>query len=285
MTRNALRVALACCLALAAAGICADEASPEQRKSEFQKLPWQRGPLQGKVGDKASIALPEKSAMLPQGQTARFFELTGNLPDPKSTVIVKGRWFAVLWFNEAGYIKDDEKLDPDALLKSLKDRDGPSNEERASHGLPKMYTDGWIVPPHYDARTRWLEWGLRIRADGSGDPIVNYTVRVLGRSGYESVVLVSSPDEMDQDVRELKSMLAGFDFNSGEKYAEFRPGDKVAQYGLGALIVGGAAAAAVKTGFWKVIVGALVAGWKFVLAGLAAVAAGLGKLFSRKSRQ
>lgn len=285
MTRNALRVALACWLALAAAGIRADDTAPDERKSEFQKLPWQRGPVEGKVGDKATIALPEKSAMLPQGQTARFFELTGNLPDPKSTVIVRGRWFAVLWFNDSGYVKDDEKLDPDALLKSLKDRDGPGNEERAQRGLPKMYTEGWIVPPHYDAQTKRLEWGLRIRADASNDPIVNYTVRVLGRSGYETVVLVSSPEEMDQDVRELKSMLAGFDFNSGEKYAEFKPGDKVAEYGLGALIVGGAAAAAVKTGFWKVIVGALAAGWKIVLAALAAVAAAIGKLFSRKSRQ
>jgi len=49
----------------------------------------------------------------------------------------------------------------------------------------------------------------------------------------------------------------------GQRYAEFRPGDKIAEYGLAALITGGAAAVALKTGlfqkFWKLIVLGFVA--------------------------
>jgi uncharacterized membrane-anchored protein len=46
-------------------------------------------------------------------------------------------------------------------------------------------------------------------------------------------------------------LLQNYSFNEGEKYSEFRSGDKIAEYGLSALIVGGAAAAAVKTGAFK----------------------------------
>jgi len=45
--------------------------------------------------------------------------------------------------------------------------------------------------------------------------------------------------------------LDGFRFKSGEKYAEFTQGDKIAKYGLTALIAGGAGAAATKFGIFK----------------------------------
>ncbi len=64
-------------------------------------------------------------------------------------------------------------------------------------------------------------------------------------------------------------------FNSGETYAEWKPGDKVAEYGLAGLIVGGAAAAAVKTGLFKGL-------WKILLVGGAAILAGARKLFGGK---
>jgi uncharacterized membrane-anchored protein len=112
--------------------------------------------------------------------------------------------------------------------------------------------------------------------------VINYTVRLLGRTGYERVVVVSSPATLERDIAEFRALLSGFDFNPGEKYSEFRAGDRVAEFGLAALVAGGAAAVATKTGFWKVLAGFLVAGWKIV-AGLAVVAiAGIGKLLKGK---
>ncbi len=263
----------------------AGDLSDEQRHAEFGKLAWQAGPFKGPVGEKARIAIPKDSRLLPQGKTDRFFELTGNLPEPGSTVVVQGDWFAVFSFTDSGYIKDDEKLDPDAILKAIRDRDDPSNEARAKRGLPKMHTVGWMVPPHYDGETRHLEWGLKIQPDDAPEPVVNYTVRLLGRTGYENVILVSDPQSLDHDVKDLKALLADFDFNSGERYAEFKPGDRVAEFGLGALIVGGAAAAAVKTGFWKVILGGILAAWKFIAVGAVALFAGIRKFFSGRKPQ
>jgi uncharacterized membrane-anchored protein len=42
--------------------------------------------------------------------------------------------------------------------------------------------------------------------------------------------------------------LSGFDFKQGQRYTEFHQGDKMATYGLPALVVGGAAAVATKAG-------------------------------------
>jgi uncharacterized membrane-anchored protein len=83
-------------------------------------------------------------------------------------------------------------------------------------------------------------------------------------------------------VASFKTALAGFDFNSGEKYSEFRAGDHVAEFGLGALVLGGAAAVAAKTGFWKVLLAGLAAGWKAIAVAVAAAGAAIKKLFTRK---
>jgi uncharacterized membrane-anchored protein len=138
------------------------------------------------------------------------------------------------------------------------------------------------VPPHYDASTKHLEWGLKLHSQDNPRPIINYTVRLLGRTGYENVVLVSSPEELEQNVAALKATLKSFSFNSGERYDEFKPGDHIAEFGLGALVVGGATAALVKSGFWKTILVALAAGWKLVLGAVVVVLAGIGKFFGRK---
>ncbi len=261
----------------------AAQLTEEQTRAEFAKLHWQKGPASGAIGDKASIAIPADAGLLPEASGARFLELTGNIPTPGETILANGRWWATLSFKPSGYIKDDEKLDADALLKTIKEQDGPSNERRKELGIPLLHTDGWVVPPHFDPDTKHLEWGLRLRADGVEAPVINYTVRLLGRSGYESVVLVSSPETLQADIGELKAMLKTFNFNAGERYAEFKPGDRVAEFGLGALVVGGAAAAAVKSGLWKSILVFLAASWK-LLAGLGvALVAGLGKFFTRKS--
>src|SRR5258706_10892932 len=157
ITIAACRVAVACALASLQLASSAADLSDEQARQEMGKLPWQKGPSGGAVGNKASVVVPSDSALLPETSGARFLELTGNIPEPGNTIIVSGDWWAALSFNPTGYIKDDEKLDPDALLASLKDHDVPSNEHRQKLGIPLLYTHGWAVPPHYDPETKYLE--------------------------------------------------------------------------------------------------------------------------------
>ena len=137
------------------------------------------------------------------------------------------------------------------------------------------------MPPHYDIDTKRLEWGVRLRTDRD-EKLVNYTSRLLGRTGVMSAVLVSEPQSLDADIRDFKTVLKNFSYNAGESYAEFKSGDKVAEYGLAALILGGAAAVATKKGFWAVIAGFFAAFWKLIAGVVVAAIAGLGSIFKKK---
>jgi len=251
--------------------------------AELKKLAWQNGPTEGAVAGKATIKVPTGYVFLDEKNTKRFLELNGNPPDERHYLIAPKSlsWFAVFSFNPSGYIKDDEKIDPDDLLKSLKDSDESGNKKRNSLGMRPIFTDGWQVTPHYDIDTKRLEWGVRLRTD-KDEKIVNYTSRLLGRTGVMSAVLVSEPETLDADIRDFKSVLNKFSYNSGESYAEFKSGDKIAEYGLAALVLGGAAAVATKKGLWAVVAGFFAAFWKLI-AGLAVAAvAGLGSIFKKK---
>jgi uncharacterized membrane-anchored protein len=170
-------------------------------------------------------------------------------------------------FHEIGYVKDDDrdKLDADALLKELQTNTEEGNKERAKHGWPAYNVDGWYKPPYYDVSTKNLTWATRghSRENAKDEKSVNYSVRILGRHGTMDVDLVLGPEVVSTVLPRFADVLGGFSFKSGHSYAEFRPGDKVAEYGLAALVAGGATAIAFKTGllgkFWKLIVAMFVA--------------------------
>jgi uncharacterized membrane-anchored protein len=251
--------------------------SPVMR--QIQQLAWQHGPADGNLGGIATLKLAEGQGFLDAPNTKRFLELTRNPPrDHRYTLMARdGAWFAIFFFEDSGYVKDDEKLDADALLKSLQEGDKTGNAERTRLGMPAIYTAGWAVPPHYDPATRRLEWGVQLRGE-DGHPLVNYAIRLLGRRGVMHAILVSAPDRLTSDVAEFKASLGGYTFASGERYAEFRAGDRVAEYGLAALVLGGAAAVATKSGFVKAFSKLIVVG---VMGLGAAVLAFVRRMFRR----
>lgn len=114
--------------------------------------------------------------------------------------------------------------------------------------------------------------------ESEGHLVINFNTRLLGRGGVMRVTLVTDPTTLSPTLPKFKNVLAGFDFKKGQKYAEFRQGDKVAKYGLTALVVGAASAVAVKTGMFKWI-------WKALVAGFLALVVFLKRLYSRKKSQ
>jgi uncharacterized membrane-anchored protein len=242
-------------------------------------LHWQEGPGPATVADNATIALPKGFKFLGPPESSTYMQLQQNPPADRDHIFSRddNASFAVFAFDSSGYVKDDEKIDPDALLKTLKDQNTQDIAQRRQMNMPTLTLDGWYVPPHYDKATNRLEWGTRL-TESDNSPVVDYTVRVLGRSGVMSVTLVSDPAHFNDDLAAFKQSLSTFQFNSGETYAEYKPGDKVAEYGLGALVVGGAAAVAVKAGvpFLKFI-------WVAVVGAGASIAAFFRRLFGRKT--
>ena len=257
---------------------------PDPITQKIAALHWEQGGsgAKGSIGSIASVAIPSDHGFLADSDTSKFLQLAGNPPRKDHYLIAPKTlaWFAIFNFDESGYVKDDEKINASELLSTIKDSDEAGNKERKRLGLPTIYTEGWAVEPHYEPSTKRLEWGLRLR-DEQGQYVVNYTTRLLGRTGVMEATLVTDPESLTKDVAEFRKVLTGFDYNGGYRYSEFKQGDKVAAYGLAALVLGGAAAVATKKGFWAVLGGFFAAGWKFIIAALVAMGAGIGKLFKR----
>jgi uncharacterized membrane-anchored protein len=265
-----LRILMAGLVAvLAVVNAVAQEQSDVMTK--IMALGWIHAPASAPIAGVAHFKLTNGQMALGAADTSRFLELNGNPPAENNYAVAapQFRWFSVFGFDPSGYVKDDEKIDPDALLKTLKEQNKLQVEERKKLGLEPLVLEGWYVPPHYDPQTNRLEWGTQLRGI-QNEVIVNYSTRLLGRGGVLNAILVSSPESLDQDVREFHGALSNVTFDPGQQYSEFRPGDKVAEYGLAALVVGGAAAVAVKSGagFFKIIgvgiLAAIGAVWSFL---------------------
>src|ERR1700730_18576391 len=183
--------------------------------AQIEKLDWKLGQNQGDIAGTATIVVPKGSAFLSSAGTRRFLELQGNLGGDNGFTFAPGdiSWFSVFSFDPSGHVADEEKIDPDELLAILKKSNAEGNEERKKRGLETLVLEDWFVAPHYDIQTKRLKWGTRLR-EASGGVIVNYSIRLLGRTGVMSALLVSDPTSLDKDIKSLKPSFPSLDFQS-----------------------------------------------------------------------
>ena len=290
MSKVALLVSF---LALAVtATLQAQESTTNPKVQEFRNklraLEWVYGPRSVTIAGNSTLSLPEGYVYLDAANTTKFEELNENISGGKEVMIAPEslRWSAYFLFEDEGLVKDDEKLDANAILKALKDGTEAANKERKRRGWAELHVVGWSIPPAYNGTTKRMEWATMLRSqDGEA---TNFFTKVLGRRGFTTIVLVSAPENVTGAVTDLNRLLSDYHFNAGNTYADWRPGDKVAEYGLTGLIVGGAVAAAVKTGLlkglWKFLIAGAAAMWKLLLAAGVAALAGLRSLFKRRQR-
>jgi uncharacterized membrane-anchored protein len=277
MSNFKLLVFTAGCLALASSAFAGE--SPAAKP----KLNILEGPAKAQLESAAQIEVPAGYIFLDGKSTRALMKASGEPTSGQELGFLRptnAHWSVLFEFSNIGYVKDDDKdkLDADKLLASIKRGTAEANKERVRAGNSPLEIVGWEVPPKYDATTHNLEWA--IRATSEGRPILNYNTRLLGRKGVMEVVLIVEPDALAETLPTFKQLLVGYSFQSGNTYAEYRQGDKVAKYGLAALVVGGAAVGAAKLGLFTGLLVFLKKGWKLVVIGLAAAAAFLKKLLS-----
>ncbi len=264
----------------------ASAAPADAARVEFERklatLNWIKGPTTVAVGDNARLVIPEGYVFLDAANTARYDELNENLGDGKEVMVAPAdlHWSSYLEFDAGGYVKDDDKIDADALLKSLQENTERANQEREKRGWAALHIQGWAAPPAYNRNTKRLEWATTLQSQGATG--VNFFTKILGRRGHTTVVMVAAPDAISEAKGSLNKILDGYAFNSGETYAEWKSGDKVAEYGLAALVLGGAAAIATKKGLWAVIATFMATAWKAVAAAVVALGAWLRGRFKKK---
>jgi len=257
---------------------------------------WRVGPEHVDLGHDIGFELPEGHAFLAKEGAAKLLEKNGSFHNENLLGLITSAhqegtpWFVVIRYDEEGFIKDDEKLDAADILKAIREGQEEANKERVERGFRALRIGEWREPPQYEPGPHHLVWALDAIADA--DTSVNYSTRVLGRKGYVSLNLVTDPTGFAENRSQVSLDLAGVKFAKGSRYEDFDKGkDKVAEYGLAGLVLGGAGLAAaklVKVGliakFGKVILAALIAGKKLVVVGLAAAVAFLKRLFGGKKK-
>ncbi len=226
--------------------------SPELRQAEKQAA-WQaamtsatRGPASIPLLDQASLALPNGMAFIPKPAASRLLSAYGNRPGDSLVGMIAlpqqdTPWWVIINWVADGYVKDDEaaKLDPDAILASLREATAEGNKERVQRGFPELELLGWTQPPAYDTATHRLTWSLRVKAadEDEGDATLNFNTRALGRDGYFSINLLTSPGRFGADRQVSAGLLSGLDYGDGKRYTDFNAStDHVAEYGLAALL-------------------------------------------------
>jgi uncharacterized membrane-anchored protein len=275
--KNNSPFAIALALALVTIG------SPAQ-DADMPKFDVLHGPATAKLGAVAQIEVPGGYTFI-DGKTLNMLMKSVGEPvhdgllgsiDPTNE-----SWSVMFTYDEVGYVKDDDKnnLNADKLLQDFKEGTEQANKVRAKSGIPPIHVIGWEIPPRYNEVTHNLEWALRGTSEGRD--ILNFDTRLLGRKGYMAVKLIVDPDEFAATLPAYTNLMAGYKYQTGETYAEYRPGDKVAKYGLAALVAGGAAVGAAKLGLFAWLAVIFKKGFKVIIIALIAVVAMFKNLFAK----
>jgi len=246
------------------------------------------GPRDVPLKEQAVLKLPAGMQFIPQPAAGRLMQAMGNTSDDRLLGLVKSAgdspWLVVARWEPAGYIKDDDAKDwnADELYAGLKDGTAEANKRRKELGFPELEIVGWVQKPAYDAATHRLVWSMAARTTGEQgqSQSVNYNTYALCREGYMTLNLITALPDIERDKPAAHTLLASLAYKDGKRYEDFNAGtDKVAAYGLAALVAG---VAAKKLGLLAVVLAFAAKFAKVLLLGGAGVVAVLAKVFGRK---
>ncbi len=247
------------------------------------------GPSSIALRDQATLALPEHFGFIPRKEAAALMDSIGNRTDDRFLGLIVplgdagGHWFVAAEYQPSGYVKDDDAKNWDAtkLLNSLKEGTEAANEDRAKAGIPPIVVTRWIEPPAYEPASHELVWSAeaKLKNGEDKDPTVNYNTYLLGREGYISLNLITSASSVDEDKTAARTLLTAVAFNKGKQYGDFNSStDKVAAYGLAALVAG---VAVKKLGLLALLAATVVKFAKLIAIAVAAFFAAFRKWFKR----
>lgn len=249
------------------------------------------------------VAIPEAKAHLQLGEGFRYLskadarkvleQLWGNPPDDAiiglivptdAPLLSDSSWATLVTYVDDGHVSDEDaaKIDYAKLLSDMKEQTQSQNEERKKAGYDAIELVGWAAPPRYDAQGKKLYWARELLIAGNSGHTLNYDIRVLGRTGYLSLNAIAAMSDLPKVESGMQRLLPMAAFDSGQRYADFNPStDKLAAYGIAALVAGGIAA---KAGLFAKLGIILLAAKKFIILGIAAIAAAFKKFFGGKDK-
>jgi uncharacterized membrane-anchored protein len=290
-----LFVGLFSCLPLSAAD---QRMSPDDMAAVASTLKWKTGTVTLRDG-LAQIALSPGYRFLDGADAEKVLhDIWGNPPARPTLGMIfpddagpldRSGWGVLIEYEEGGHVNDNDaaKINYGELLQQMQKQVQDGNAEREQQGYPPIELVGWAEPPHYDAVTHKLYWAKELQIGQEPAGSLNYNIRILGRRGVLVLNAIALMRDLPVVARKMPEIMARVDFQPGNTYAEFDPKiDKVAKYGVAALIAGGAIGAAAKFGLLKAFWPLLLVLKKFLILIVVAVGAAVRKLagvFKNKS--
>jgi uncharacterized membrane-anchored protein len=270
------------------------ELSPDEQAylEQMQAIMETLNPQTGQIsvgGDLVTLSVPEDFYFLDADDAATVLvDMWGNPPGqdvlgmlfPSDiTPLDYDSWAVTIEYSDDGHVSDDDvsEIDYDELLEEMQDDARAANPDRIDEGYEPIEIVGWAEPPHYVASSRKLYWAKEIQFGDMDETTLNYEIRALGRTGVLSMTFIAPTSQLDAINDSREAVLAMADFNPGRRYEDFDSNiDKVAAYGVGALVAGKIAA---KTGFLGAAILLLKKFGVFLLIGLGAFGRKLKGLF------
>ena len=220
------------------------QADASQSRNAIFKLGWQVGAnTHHLTASKAIIRTTSNDAFL-QGKDAHEYmrlseghsrfkpdALVVKLKGPKANSVVS------FTYGKTGYIRMDDwenTINPDQILSVIQKNTRAANKSRSA-GYAKLYVDGWAETPRLNRKTAVVYWAIRGHSE-DGRKFINAKAIKLGRKGMSSLIWVGKPGQFLGAAQNLKPALEAYRYQSGFRYADFRPSvDKMAAVGVGAI--------------------------------------------------
>ena len=207
--------------------------------------PDAEGPTTLTLASLGTMELPKGYVWLGEKKAKELIQRNGGSGENVLGLILPttdGDEFGIeLKYEPTGYVedKDAEKIDSAAILKSYQEGTEAQNEERKEKGLPALHVTGWEQEPGYNAKNHVVVWSLQGEND-SKEKFVNYNTRVLIRKGVLSVNLMCDNKDLPAVKPKSEALVKKIAFKDGERYEDYKQGDKISAGGIAALILGGA---------------------------------------------
>ena len=295
MMKRLLYVLAIACLAAILPARAADAGDKQMSKEQFlASLKFQNGKIQ-LPGGIATLDMPPTFRYLaPDDANRVLVDAWGNPPGEKTlgmifpadvSPLADDGWGVVITYQEDGHVKDDDAktINYDDLLKKMKEGTADDSEERVKQGYPSLLLNGWAEAPSYDAASHKLYWALNLHSGDASVDTLNYNVRVLGRKGVLVLNAVAAMPQLPSIKTEMQNVIGFTEFTRGNRYADFDSNtDKVAEYGIAALVAGAVAA---KLGLFAKLIALLIAAKKLVIVALVAVAGVFRKFLGLKKKE
>ena len=190
------------------------------------------------AASKSTLSVPTHVRALTDKDARRLSQILNGDEDAALEAIALDHHNGVVYFafDDAGYVTLDDwaELDAAAMIEEVRTNTEKANGERQKQGIRALHVDGWIKQPTLDRANNEVSWAFSAHHD-DGSKLINAVAIQLGRSGFEKLIWAGNAADFETSDF-LHQMMQARTFDAGQRYADHSDGDKVAGYGIAALV-------------------------------------------------